>query len=273
MSPSTSTSIRASRRPGAARGARPRLAPATLQATLQATLAAVLLALGCAVPDAESESTDHAGDRPRAAAGEAKTVEQAKKADAARGEDDRGLLERFFGPEERKVVVPEGTVLQVSLAETLSSHASAPGERFQAIVLVDVAIDGVVAVPAGARLEGVVTEAVPARKIGGRARLSLVFDRLEANGAEAPIRASIARVGKSERAKDAAIIGGSTIAGAVLGEEVDEGEGGVIGAIVGGLAGAAAAKKTHGKPIVLEAGTEIAVRLESPVELTVEATI
>jgi hypothetical protein len=233
---------------------------------------AALLVVGAAVACAGPPSGEVAEQQQEPRSGSSATASEqpvVARDDGAAADEKRGLLERFFGPEEREVVVPAGTVLQVSLGETLSSHDTAVGERFDAVLLRDVAIDGVVAVPAGSRLGGRVTEATPARKIGGRARLTLVFEELDLGDRQVPIAASIAQVGRSERAKDAAIIGGGTIAGAVLGEEVDDGDGGVIGAIVGGLAGTAAAKKTHGKPVVLEAGTEVSVRLESPVELTV----
>ncbi|HVS15307.1 MAG TPA: hypothetical protein VMV46_15370, partial [Thermoanaerobaculia bacterium] len=262
----------------AVRSNRPRRV-APLPAGLLAALLVAGSTLACVPPRGDEAAGSESGVPPRgdeaagsesgAPAGQETAGEETAVARAEAPEEKRGLFERFFGPEEEQVVVPAGTVLQVSLGETLSSHDTAVGERFDAVVLQDVAVDGVVAIPAGARLAGQVTEAMPARKIGGRARLSLAFDALDLGDREVPVVASIVRVGKSERAKDAAIIGGSTIAGAVLGEEIDDGDGGVIGAIVGGLAGTAAAKKTHGKPIVLEAGTELSVRLEGPIEVTV----
>ena len=76
--------------------------------------------------------------------------------------------------------------------------------------------------------------------------------------------------GKSQTGKDAAIIGGATLGGAILGNAVDPGEGTKIGAIVGGVAGAIAAKKTKGKPVEVPAGTVMTLELSQPV--TIEVT-
>jgi hypothetical protein len=168
------------------------------------------------------------------------------------------------GPTRR--TVPEGTVLVVRLAERLSSHESQPGETFRAEVTQDVAVRGTTVIPAGSTVVGSVTEAHRAEKIGGRARLTVDFHALELAGSEVvPISARLSQAGRSEVAKDAAIIGGSTLGGAILGEAIDEGEGTVIGAVVGGLGGALAAKRTGGKPLVVPAGTRLSLELEHPV--------
>lgn len=173
-------------------------------------------------------------------------------------------------PRPALVRVPSGTRLSVELGSTLSSHTSQVGQSFQASLTQDVAAEGRVALRKGTTVLGKVTEASPAKKIGGRARLSLEFHTLKlADGQRLPLQAVFAEVGKSQRAKDAAIIGGSTIGGAILGEAIDEGEGTKIGAVVGGLAGAAIAKKTQGKPVELPAGTVLTLELTQPVTVEV----
>jgi outer membrane lipoprotein SlyB len=99
--------------------------------------------------------------------------------------------------------------------------------------------------------------------------LSLDFRELHTDSGSQPISAALTRVGKSQAGKDAAIIGGSTVGGAILGEAIDDGDGDVIGAIVGGLAGTAAAVNTRGKPLVIEAGTLLAIELQQSVTVEV----
>jgi hypothetical protein len=167
------------------------------------------------------------------------------------------------------VTVPARTILVVELDKTLSSHTSQVGENFRAFLVQDVAVDGQTALPADSIVLGRVTEAKPAKKVGGRARLSLEFYSIQLpNGQQVPLDVVFAEAGKSQTTKDAAIIGGSTLGGAVIGHAVNKGEGTAIGAIIGGLAGAAAANETKAKPVVVNSGTILTLETIQP--LTVE---
>lgn len=201
--------------------------------------------------------------------GEAQTADaEATPNEAPRAEGS--ILKQIFRSAPEVVEVPAGIVLRLSFDNFLSSHRSSPGETFRARVVQAVSVDGVEAIPTGATVVGTVTEARGPKKVGGRARLSLDFHTLELpDGKPVAIAAAFAARGKSETPKDAAIIGGSTLAGAILGEEVDDGEGGVIGAIVGGLAGTAAAIKTKGKPVEVARGTVMTIELTRPVTVRV----
>jgi hypothetical protein len=180
------------------------------------------------------------------------------------------FLSKIFTKQPQRFQVPTGTVLTVRFQDHLSSHTSQTGQTFRARVTQAIAIDGTEVIPAGAAVIGTVTEARGPKKVGGRARLTLDFHTLQlAEGEPLAIAAIFATVGKSETPKDAAIIGGSTLAGAVLGEKVDDGEGGVVGAIVGGLVGTAAAIKTKGKPVEVPADTVMSVELTRPVTVEV----
>jgi hypothetical protein len=168
------------------------------------------------------------------------------------------------------VTVPGGTALEVALLDSLSSATAAPGDSVRARVASDVYEDGRVAIPAGSELAGVVSEAVPLRRVGGRARLGLEFDRLELpSGESVPISADYLAIGKSETGKDAATIGGATVAGAVLGREVGSrrhrDRSTAIGAVVGAAAGTAIANRTRGREIRLPAGTVLNVALDGSV--------
>ena len=90
------------------------------------------------------------------------------------------------------------------------------------------------------------------------------------SGESAPIDAVFSASGKGQNLKDAGIIAGSTVGGAILGEAVDEGEGGVIGGI-GGIGGAVAASRNKARPVEISAGTVMAIELVRPVTLEVPA--
>lgn len=165
------------------------------------------------------------------------------------------------------VTVPAGTVLEVEIVDALSSETSMPGDRFEGRVVQDVFAEGALAIPAGSRILGTVTEAQPLKEIGGQARLALSFNRLVLpGGQEVGITTSFAEAGRSETKKDAATIGGSAAAGALLGRILggkgDRKKGTVIGAIVGAAVGTAVASRTPGEPVEIPAGTVVNLSLD-----------
>jgi hypothetical protein len=186
------------------------------------------------------------------------------------GVSEPTFFQRIFQREPETRTAPAGTLLGLRFLDSLSSHTSAAGETFRAEVTQEVSVDGGVVIPAASRVVGTVADAHSARKIGGRAILSLRFHTLELpDGSSVPIAASFASAGRSQAPRDAAIIGGSTLGGAILGEAIDEGQGGIIGAVVGGIAGAVGAKRTHGRPVEVPAGTVMSIELTEPVTVTV----
>lgn len=203
-------------------------------------------------------------------AGEADGLDRRDDAAASRAaEEQGGLLERVLRREPEQVTVPAGTLLAVRFDRTLSSHGSEVGQAFTATVQQEVAVSGKLAIPAGTNVLGTVSEASRPRKVGGRARLGLAFHSLALpSGETLPMAASFSTSGKSEAPKDAAIIAGGTIGGALLGEAVDEGDGGVLGAVIGGLAGTTAAIKTKGKPVEIPAGSTMTLELSAPLRVT-----
>jgi hypothetical protein len=171
------------------------------------------------------------------------------------------------------VTVPAGTVLDAEFTKGVASNTSSPGESFRVRVARDVMEDGEVAIPAGAEILGEVTEAVPLRRIGGKAKLGLRFtDLVLPSGVTVPIEASFVQQGRSETGKDAATIGGGAAAGAILGRVLGKGnrsKGSVIGAILGAAVGTAVASKTPGEEVVIPEGTVVSLKLDDAVQVDV----
>lgn len=191
---------------------------------------------------------------------------------AASGPQDPSFFDRLLRERTREVTVPAGTVVELRWSETVSSRSSDVGDVFRTTVEQDVRVADAIAIPAGSVVMGRVTEAEQPRGVGGRARLSLEFTALEVpSGETRAIEGVFASSGKSDNLKDAAIIAGSTLGGALLGEAVDEGKGGVIGGILGGIGGAVAAAKSQAKPVELPAGTVLDIELVRPVTLEIPA--
>ena len=176
-------------------------------------------------------------------------------------------------PEPIVKTVAAGTPIELELIDGASSKTSQVGDLVNARVAKDVAVDGVVVLAAGTRVEGTVVEAVPLKKIGGQAKLAVDFKRAQPSGGEATdLDATYAAAGEKQSGKDAAKIGGGAAAGALLGRVLsdDKDKGTAIGAVVGAAAGTAAAAKTgQDNDVHFAAGSVLVVTLKAPVTVTV----
>ncbi len=258
-------------------------------------VAGVVAIVGCSSqPSAPPQSNAEASPEPSAAEREATLAEREKEIELREKEKELERREAALGdkprpaaskpsapastsaqpaqpvPQAEPVVVriPAGTALAVQITEPLSTKTTTVGTPVAARLAEDLVIDGRRVARAGASVHGTVASVVSAKKkIGGKAKLGLTFDRLELIGGDVvTIAASTLEEGKSSTAKDAAKIGGGTAAGAILGHQVDGDKGKLIGGILGGALGTLAASKT-GAELELPADTVIAVAIDSDVEV------
>ena len=92
--------------------------------------------------------------------------------------------------------IPAGSVVRVRLVTALSSATDHQGSAVQAVVSEPVfSSDHKLILPEGARLEGVVTQALPARRLGRNGQLRFTFRRIElSTGAPRKVEASLQAV-------------------------------------------------------------------------------
>ena len=165
------------------------------------------------------------------------------------------------------VDVAAGRQFEVELLDTLSSGMNQVGDPIRGLLVAALYANGKRVAPAGAEIQGTITEVVPLKKFGGQPRISLMFESLAVdNGTRVPVMASHTAAGTKQAGRDAAKIGGGVAAGAVIGHQVDGDKGNVIGALIGGAIGTAVAAKT-GKEVELTAGTTVIVVLEDDVQV------
>jgi len=168
------------------------------------------------------------------------------------------------------VTLASGTLVTVEFQQTLSSHESTAGQSFSVRVAEPVRVAEGVAIPTGSVVSGKVTEAKPAKKIGGSARLAVEFVSVRLPGGETlPFAAAFSSKGKSSTGKDVGIIAGAAAGGAILGNQVLDDNGSATGALIGAAAGAIAVSQTRAKPVVIEAGTLTNLELTAPISLTI----
>jgi hypothetical protein len=160
--------------------------------------------------------------------------------------------------EPKPLVVPAETVIAVVLDETVSSKTNKPGDRFTATVESPVEVEGKVAIPKGARAEGVVNEAKAAGRFKGGAALGLTLTSVAVNGKDYEIQTSAAmRSSKGKGKRTAVMVGGGAAGGAAIGAVAGGGKGAAIGALIGAAAGTGGAGLTGNRDITLPAETPL----------------
>jgi hypothetical protein len=170
--------------------------------------------------------------------------------------------------EPKPLVVPADTVIAVVLDETISSKTSKSGDKFTATVESPVEIDGRVAIPKGARVEGVVSEAKAAGRFKGGAVLSLTLTSVTVNGRDHEIQTSSAMTSSKGKGKRTAVmVGGGAAGGAAIGAVAGGGKGAGIGALIGAAAGAGGAGFTGNRDITLRAETPLDFKLLQPITI------
>lgn len=168
--------------------------------------------------------------------------------------------------DDRKVdlVVPAGTEVELVLDDDVRTDRTRAGERIRAHIAQDVDVSGRTAFEEGASVVGHVAESQDAGRFG-RSRLRLYFDQLvHDDGKTDPIAATVTKYGHGSAGKQAGIIAGSAVGGAILGKAIGgDGKDAALGALVGGgiAAGSIAAKPNES--VVLPAGTHLTVRLDA----------
>jgi hypothetical protein len=175
-------------------------------------------------------------------------------------------------PAYREVTLPAGTSLPIDLRTTVASDTSHVEDRVTAALRQPVAVRGVEALPTGTRLLGHVTAADRSARVKGRARVGFRFTSLDlpGDGGKTPIRtSSVVRLAPATKKEDAMKIGGGAAGGAVIGAILGGGGGAAKGAAIGGAGGTGVVLATRGKEVRVPAGTNLIVRLESPITVRV----
>lgn len=165
-----------------------------------------------------------------------------------------------------RLTVVRGTSVQVRLDQPLASNQSRPGDRFEATLTAPVWVDGQVAIPEGAEIEGKVVDAFPSIKQEGPARLRLTLNSLKMNRMIYELHTTdVARYGSGYVNPHWEFAGGGAGPGALPSPLAKGGRGMLIGAPVG--AGAAASPVLGSKNVRMPAETSLKFRLIEPLIL------
>lgn len=171
-----------------------------------------------------------------------------------------------------ELVVSADSVLGLQTETPVSSDRARVEDRVEARVTRDVKVGDKVAIPAGAHAVGTVTLVEKGGKFKERARLGIRFHTIVlADGTRLPISTdTIYRDGAAPGNESAAKIGGAAVGGAILGAIIGGAKGAAIGGMTGAGAGTAVVAAGDRNAATLPPGTNLTVRILSPVTVTQE---
>jgi hypothetical protein len=172
-------------------------------------------------------------------------------------------------PQQSSVTLPEGTLFQVRLAETLDTKRNRTGDRFRATLDAPiVAENGTEIIPRGANFAGRVDTSKASGRLKGRAAMTLELDSFELNGRKYQISTShTSRVSGNHKKRNIIAIGGGAGAGAGIGALAGGPAGALIGAGAGAGAGTLGAVFTGKKQVSIQVETRLSFELRRPVQL------
>ena len=167
------------------------------------------------------------------------------------------------------VTVLVGTLLQVRTSEPVGTRNAKDGTPIQFTVIHDVVYGGVLAIPRGATVHGVVTESKKAGTLGGSAELALQLTSLELGGQNYPVESDQFKVkGPNKAGQTVGSALGAGMVGTIIGCAVGRGVGCAIGAGAGVAAGTAASAASSGPGVWIPAEALVDFHLAGPVTVT-----
>jgi hypothetical protein len=157
-------------------------------------------------------------------------------------------LQNNSGP----VAIPPGTLLSVRTTQPLSTANLKAGDAFQLTSSSDIYVNGIVAVPRGALLNGEVVESKNAGVFGGSPKLDLKLTNIQLGPNIYPVVSDVwSSQGPSKTGYTATNAAGGAIFGALIGAIAGGGVGAGVGAVAGGATGAAVSGATRGPRLTL----------------------
>ena len=175
-------------------------------------------------------------------------------------------------PRFEEVTVKQDSVVGIQIDQSVSSETAHVEDRITAKVTRDVTVDGRTAIAAGTKLEGVVSLVERGGKFRERAKVGIRFNTLILpDGLRVPIQTdAILREGDSPAGEASAKIGGSAVAGAIVGGLIGGKRGAAIGTAAAAAGGTAVVAAGGRNAAVIQSGAPLTVRLTAPVTITIE---
>jgi hypothetical protein len=144
------------------------------------------------------------------------------------------------------------------------------GEPIQFTVIQDVTFNGVLAIPRGATVHGVIADVKRSEKgsLTGSNELALELTSLDLMGRNYPLQSDMFRVkGPGKGGRSAGNVVGGALIGAIIGGAIGGGGGAAVGAVAGGGTGAAASAASSGPGVWIPAEALVSFHLATPITI------
>ncbi|HEX4022924.1 MAG TPA: BON domain-containing protein [Acidobacteriaceae bacterium] len=167
--------------------------------------------------------------------------------------------------DQTKVTIAQGTPLRVQVLKTLDSHHSKPGSAFHGVLAQNVIVDGLIALPRGAPIDGTVIDARPSGHLEGSPKLALQLSNINVGNASYVLTTQPwAHQGPGKGGQTAGTVVGAAAIGAIAGGIVGGGPIALLGAAIGGLGGAGLSALSPSAHILVPAESVVTFRLTQP---------
>jgi hypothetical protein len=176
----------------------------------------------------------------------------------------------------KTVEVPVGTLFDVEMVTPVDTRTSNIGDKVEAKLAAAITHDGVLIAEAGAPVRGEISDLKRASHAKGaedRASVTLLFTSIETVDGGKMLHATVTNsegklVAKSTSTRDKLIIGGSTVAGAIVGKIAGKDtKSTIIGAVGGAVVGTGAVLAAKGYELEVPAGSKVSLRVDQPVTI------
>ena len=179
-------------------------------------------------------------------------------------------LEPSPPPQPATVIVPQGTVLDVRLAEPLSTKTNKNGDELVALLDKDLVVNGKVVFPEGSKAYGTLLAVKSSGRVEGLAEMTLTLTEIHLGQDIYQVgTSSITIKAESTKGRDAKVIGGAAGVGALVGGIIGGKKGAAVGAAVGGGAGTASVLTSTGQEVEFEPEHQFSFNLSREVEVKI----
>lgn len=177
---------------------------------------------------------------------------------------------RHLSPVSTRYTLPAETEISVRLIDSISTETNKAGDTFLASLAQPVTMNGVTLFAKDTSVSGKILNLEEPGRVSGVASISLQLTDIQPkNGSSVPLATQpFSETAKTEKKKDAAIIGGGTAIGTAIGAIAGGKKGAAIGAIAGGGGSTGYVLATKGKQLKYPSETLMTFKLAEPLTLT-----
>ena len=176
--------------------------------------------------------------------------------------------------ESHTIDIPAGTVFEIAMVTPVDTRTSNVGDHVEGTLTAPITVDGRVVAETGAKVSGDVADVQRASKSKSkddRASLAFDFNTIQTIDGPKALHATVNNaegkaVAKGTGTRDKLIVGGSTVAGAIIGKVAGGStKSTIIGAIGGAAAGTGAMLMVKGHELEIEEGAKVTLRVDKPI--------